>query len=696
MSVSISRTPPLKLIRNIGIVAHIDAGKTTLTERILYYTHFTHRMGEVDEGTTVTDYLKEEQERGITIVSAAVTTQWRDHFINLIDTPGHVDFTAEVERCLRVLDGVIVVFSAVEGVEAQSETVWRQADRYRVPRLCFVNKMDRIGADFEAVVAEVRERLGATPVVLTAPIGVAHEFRGVLDVVRGKELYFDPETLGERVIEQEVSDELRPVFERWRDELFNTLCEYDSEDRITSRYLDGQPVPEEDIRAVIRHAAINRALVPLFAGSALKRIGVQPVLDAVCEYLPSPLDLPPVEGRHPKRPNKVEKRKPDPREPLCALVFKIQSDQHGQLAYTRVYSGVLKSGVRVLNPRTNAREIVQHIWRLRADHRERMEEATAGDIVGVVGLKNSVTGDTLCDPRHPIVLERIEFPQTVVTVSVEPMSSADRKRLLQVLGLLALDDPTFHWREDEETGQIIMSGMGELHLEVLTHRMMEDFGLKVRVGKPRVSYRESIERAVEATGVCDQLVAGVPQHCEVWIRVEPRPGQGKVTVESALKPGELPDAVAKVVLQALQEEALGGGEFGYPLTDVGITLLGVRALSETVSEVAYRVAAVQALRNALRAGQPVVLEPIMRLEVMVPEEYLGDVLADLNARRAEIVSTGTRGNLRVIEARVPLERVFGYATAVRSLSQGRASYTLEPAAFAPVPPERAREMLGLD
>ncbi len=695
MSTALTTTPPIERIRNIGIVAHIDAGKTTLTERILYYTHFTHRMGDVDEGTTVTDYLKEEQERGITIVSAAVTTRWRDCWLNLIDTPGHVDFTAEVERCLRVLDGAIVVFSAVEGVEAQSETVWRQADKYRVPRLAFINKMDRIGADFDAVVNEIRTRLGATPVVLTAPIGSSQSFEGVLDLVRGKALYFDPDTLGEKVEERDVPEYARETFETWRNRMFDTLAEYDDEDLITSAYLEGLDVSEEAIRKVVRQATLNRALVPVFAGSALKRIGVQPVLDAVCHYLPSPKDLPPVEGWHPKKRDRVERRKPDPKEPLCALVFKIQSDLHGQLAYVRIYSGVLTCGVRVHNPRTDSREIVQHMWRIRADRRERMERASAGDIVGVVGLKKTVTGDTLCDPRHPIVLERIEFPETVVSVSVEPMSSADRKRLLQVLDLLSVDDPTFGWREDEETGQIIMSGMGELHLEVLRNRMQDEFGLKVRTGKPRVSYRETIEHPVEVTGVCNQLVAGAAQHAEVRVRVEPQPGTSKVVVCSELKPGRVPPQIESEVLTALEEEARGGGELGYPLTDVRITLLDARAVTEGTTSVAFRIAAANALRQALREGGMVLLEPIMRLEVMVPEEYLGDVLGDLNARRAEILSTNSRGSLRVIEARVPLERVFGYATAVRSLTQGRASYTLEPDSFAPVPPERAKQMLGL-
>ncbi len=694
MSSPLTRTPPIERIRNIGIVAHIDAGKTTLTERILYYTHFTHRMGDVDEGTTVTDYLKEEQERGITIVSAAVTTRWRDCWLNLIDTPGHVDFTAEVERCLRVLDGAIVVFSAVEGVEAQSETVWRQADKYRVPRLAFINKMDRIGADFDAVVGEIRTRLGASPVVLTAPIGSSQTFEGVLDLVRGKALYFDPETLGEKVEERDVPEHARETFETWRNRMFDTLAEYDDEDLITSAYLEGLDVSEEAIRKVVRQATLNRALVPVFAGSALKRIGVQPVLDAVCHYLPSPKDLPPIEGRHPKK-DRIERRKPDPSEPLCALVFKIQSDPHGQLAYVRIYSGVLTCGVRVYNPRTNAREIVQHMWRIRADRRERMEEASAGDIVGVVGLKKTVTGDTLCDPRHPIVLERIEFPETVVSVSVEPISSADRKRLLQVLDLLSVDDPTFEWREDEETGQIIMSGMGELHLEVLRNRMQDEFGLKVRTGKPRVSYRETIEQPVEVTGVCNQLVGGTPQHAEVKVRVEPMPGASKVVVESAMKPGRVTGQLEAEILAALEEEARGGGELGYPLTDVRITLLDARSLADGTTPVAFRIAAAQALRQALRTGGMILLEPIMRLEVMVPEEYLGDVLGDLNARRAEILSTNPRGTLRVIEARVPLERVFGYATTVRSLSQGRASYTLEPDSFAPVPPERVKQMLGL-
>jgi elongation factor G len=694
MSVTCPKTPEIRQIRNIGIVAHIDAGKTTLTERILYYTHFTHRMGDVDEGTTVTDYLKEEQERGITIVSAAVTTPWRDCWINLIDTPGHVDFTAEVERCLRVLDGAIIVFSAVEGVEAQSETVWRQADRYRVPRLAFINKMDRVGADFEAVVEEMQRRLGAQPLVLTIPLGTGPEFRGVVDLFQQKALYFDQETLGERILEEEIPPEAEEMAAFWRDRLFDTLAPFDQEDLVTSAYLEGKEVSFPALQQLIRHVTIHRAVVPTFAGSALKRIGVQPVLDAVCWYLPSPADLPPVQGFHPKKKEKLETRSPDPRAPFCSLVFKVRTDQHGQLFYLRIYSGTLTPGTRVYNPRTDSRELVQHLWRIYADRRERMESASAGDIVGLVGPKNTVTGDTLCDPRHPIALERIQFPETVVSASVEPMSSAERQRLHQVLGLLAMDDPTFQWRVDEETGQVIMSGMGELHLEILKNRMQDEFGLKVRIGKPRVSYRETLAEPLEVTGVCHQQVAGQLQHAEVRIRVEPAPGTSTVTIQSELQPGQLRSLYEQAVLSALQEESRGGGHLGYPLTDVRITVSEVRALSETTSEVAFRVAAAQALRRALQQGKLLLLEPIMRLEVLVPEEYLGDVLADLNARRAEILNTYPRGHLRVIEARVPLERVFGYATVVRSLSQGRASYTLEPDSFAPAPEEKLRQLLG--
>jgi elongation factor G len=688
--------PELKNLRNIGIIAHIDAGKTTLTERVLYYTRSTHRMGDVDEGTTVTDYLKEEQERGITITSAAVTCQWNDYTINLIDTPGHVDFTAEVERSLRVLDGAIVVFSGVEGVEAQSETVWRQADRYNVPRLAFVNKLDRVGADFAAVVEQILQRLEARPVPVQIPIGLGAAFQGVLDLITERAYFFEPETLGANVIEKPVPDELRDEVAFWREQMFDVLTQFDDSDRLTSAYLDGRPIAPESIRAVLRDACLSRSarITPVFCGSALKYIGVQRLLDGVGCYLPSPADIPPVQGTHPKKKDKKEKRAADPKEPFCGLVFKIASDQHGDLAFLRIYSGHVEPGTRLYNPRTDSKETISRLWRIRAGDRERLDEAEAGDIVGVVGLKESVTGDTLCDTRHPVILERIEFPETVVSMSVEPASSADKNKLTEILQTLAREDPTFEWRYDEETGQTIMSGMGELHLEVLRNRMLDDFHLKAKVGKPRVSYRETVAACARAWGEFIHQTAGHGLFARVAVQIEPHQGEHSITVENRLKTSAIPPHFVPLIESALEEEARSGGMLGYPLIDVKITLVDAEYREAESTEPAFRAAASDALRRVTQQAGMLLLEPVMRLEVTVPDEYFGLVSADLNSRRAEITDTLSRGKLRVIEARVPLERMFGYASTVRSLSQGRASYTLEPLTYAPAPEEKRRELLG--
>ncbi|MBI3464186.1 MAG: elongation factor G [Planctomycetes bacterium] len=686
----------LKTLRNIGIIAHIDAGKTTLTERILFYTRATHRMGDVDDGTTVTDYLQEEQERGITIVSAAVTCQWKEHTINIIDTPGHVDFTAEVELSLRVLDGGIVVFSGVEGVEAQSETVWRQADKYHVPRLAFVNKMDRVGADFEAVVNEIRERLEAKPVAVQIPIGAGPTFKGVVDLLAERAYYFDENSLGATIIEQPVPEELEDEVARWRERMFDALTQFDETDRLTSAYVEGRPITPETLQAALRDCCLSRraGITPVFCGSAFKRIGVQLLLDGVGYYLPSPLDVPPVEGTIPKKKDKKEKRKPDPNEPFCGLVFKIQSDQHGDLAFMRIYSGTLEEGTRLYNPRTDGKETISRLWRIRAGDRERIDAAEAGDIVGVVGLKDSVTGDTLCDTRHPILLERIEFADTVVSMSIEPASSADKNKLVEILRTLSREDPTFEWRYDEETGQTIMSGMGELHLEVKRNRMLGEFNLKAKLGKPRVTYRETVKRPARAWGECIHQAAGHGLFAKVEVGVEPFKGEQSITATSKLKPGVVPPQIVPVIESALYDEARSGGTLGYPLIDVKITVLDGVTHDTDSNEPAFRAAATDALRKAIHEAGMVLLEPIMRLEVVVPDDYFGDVIADLNARRAEITATHSRGKLRVIEAHVPLERMFGYASSVRSLSQGRASYTLEPFAYAPAPEERVRELLG--
>ncbi len=677
-------------IRNIGIIAHIDAGKTTLTERMLYYAHFVHRVGSVDEGTTVTDYDPEEQQRGITINAATVTFPWKDVVINLIDTPGHVDFTAEVERSLRVLDGAVVVFSAREGVEAQSETVWHQADRYRVPRLAFINKMDREGADFFRTLEEIRERLGTRPVPITIPVGAgpAHfkdPFRAVIDLVSMRMLSFTRESEGADIITSPIPDEERERAEKWRSHLLDELSLHD--DELTECLLADQPVDEELLRRALRRATLQYRIVPVFAGSALQGIGVQPVMDAVSWYLPSPADMPPIEGEDPEKPGKKIYRKPEVKEPFAGLVFKIQVDRHTELHYVRIYAGQLKANSRVLNPGKNKKENVPQLWRVQADRREQISEATAGEIVGIVGLRYSVTGDTLCDPRHPILLEPITFPETVISMAIEPESSADRKKLAEVLQLMQRQDPTFEARELEETGQTIISGMGELHLEVICHRLQREFRLNVRVYPPRVSYRETVSKCAEVVGICHRTLAGQNLFAELRIRVERWEQKGQPFYVTAECGDQLPAPFVKASLQVLQEKVQGTGLYGFPLTQLKVTILGGKVHESDSNELAFQIAAADAFERALREAGTIVMEPIMRLEVITPEEYLGDFVADLQRRRANIEQTFQRGNMRAIEALVPLANMFGYSSAMRTLSQGRASCSMEPHSYAPVPAE---------
>ncbi len=696
-------------IRNIGIVAHIDAGKTTTTERILYYTGFSHKMGDVDDGTTVTDFDPEESKRGITIYSAAITCAWKneaqgipEHKINIIDTPGHVDFTAEVERSLRVLDGALVVFSAVEGVEAQSETVWRQADRYHVPRICFINKMDRIGADFNRTFGQIVNRLAGHPIAVQIPIGVGAgpvppAFTGVIDLIEMKALYFDAASKGRDVKVAEIPDESREAAQQARAELLEAVALLD--DGIMETYLATDDVPIADIHRLLRVGTIQGMLQPTFCGASLDYIGVQPLLDAVVRYLPSPLDRPPVEGEHPN-PKKREKgheiRKCSPKEPFSGLVFKIISDQHSDFYFVRVYSGVLKSGSRALNPRTDKKELISQLWRIQADAREKIETdaVEAGDIVGVVGPKDSGTGDTFCDAHHPILLEPIAFPETVISMSIEPETNAERKKLADVLTRLSRQDPTFTWRVSEETGQTIISGMGELHLEVRCGNIERDFGLKVRVHKPRVSYRESLRAPVEADGVFHRQTAGETHYAKVRIRLEPFAGAEAVTVVNSLKPDVMPAEFMTIVEQTLREEAHAGGLLGHPLMNVKLTILDVDYRRAETNEEALRAASAASVREALKASGVVLLEPIMKLEVTTPDEFLGNIQADLNARRAMIVNMEPRGHLSMLEAHVPLSKMFGYSTQVRSLSQGRASYSMEPLNYAEAPPDVLREMMG--
>jgi len=682
----------LKDIRNIGIIAHIDAGKTTVTERMLYYSDFVHKVGMVDRGTTVTDFDPEEQERGITIQAACVSFHWKNHSINLIDTPGHVDFTAEVERSLRVLDGGVVVFSAREGVEAQSETVWRQADKYHVPRIAFINKMDREGADFYATVDEIRTRLHANPVIVSLPVGCGpphfrDAFRGTIDLVKMKMLTFDAESQGSQVTEHEIPEDMREEADLWRTKLLDDISLYS--DELTELLLSEEKISEEMIRGVLREATIHDMAVPVFCGSALDGIGVQPVLDGVCHYLPSPADIPPVEGIDPTRPDDPKLfRKAEEDEPFCALLFKIQADKHGDLHYLRVYSGTLKANSRVLNPREDKKENVPQLWRIQADRREQIPSVSAGDIVGVIGLRFSITGDTLCDVKYPIFLESITFPETVISMAIEAESADEHKKLKTVLDMMKRQDPTFRAIENEETGQTLISGMGELHLEVIKHKLLREYKVNVRVHNPRVSYRESIQKPVQVTGVCHKTLGGKKHFAEVHLKLEPLV-EGNQAVEIVNKCNEPTFLLQykQVAMEAIREESQGGGRLGFPLINLRITLENV-AISETdTDETAFRIAISDAFRQALEQAGITLMEPIMKLEVTTPEDYLGDIVSDLQQRRALITQTIQRGNLKVVEAEAPLANLFGYSSAMRGLSQGRATSSMEPLSYGPAPPE---------
>ncbi|RLS75771.1 MAG: elongation factor G [Planctomycetota bacterium] len=691
----------LEKIRNIGIVAHIDAGKTTLTERMLFFTKTSHRLGEVDRGTTITDFDPEEQERGITIYSAAVSFRWQDVSVNLIDTPGHVDFTAEVERSLRVLDGAVVVFSAREGVEAQSETVWRQADKYGVPRLALVNKLDREGADFFGTVTQIEKRLGARPLVLQIPLGlgpphVNDPFRGLVDLVEMQLLTFPPKdealaggaALG-AVTRGPIPAELADTAAEWREQLVSNL--FDFSDELAELAMGEAPIPGDAIRRAVRQATIRRQVVPVLAGSALDCIGIQPVLDAVAWYLPSPADVPPVEGLDPtkKTPTTISRRA-DSQDPFCGLVFKIVAEKHGDLYFVRVYSGTLKAGSRAWNPLQQKKENIAQLWHVQADRREQVDEARAGDIVGVIGPRASVTGDTLCDAAAPIVLESIQFPETVISMAIEPETSLERKKLAETLEMMKRQDPTFRALESEETGQTLISGMGELHLEVIRHRLERDFNLHCRVHKPRVSYKETVGRVATVSGEANRQVAGQSLVATVTVRAEPNDHQGPVTVEQGWFPEqEAVAATAALMTEAVRESAERGGLKGCPLWGVRIVVLESPLPEPPPSDVAIRIAAADAIDKLLKEAGTVLLEPVMRVEVTVPEEHLGDVINDLQQRRAIITATEIRGGATVLTAEAPLASMFGYSAAVRSVSQGRASFTMAPLKYGPAPAETA-------
>jgi elongation factor G len=698
----------LSRIRNIGIIAHIDAGKTTTTEHVLYYSGAIHRLGGVDEGNTTTDWMEEEQERGITIQSACVPFQWteplenRTFTINLIDTPGHVDFTAEVERSLRVLDGCVVVFDAQKGVEAQSETVWRQADKYRVPRLVFVNKMDIVAADFDNAVNEIRERLGGRPVPVTIPIGSGgptdspKPFKAIIDLISMEACWFDDSAPGRpdgKVIRREpIPAELQAEAQRWREHLFDVLTEDDPDDKVTSLYLAGEPVPAKAIHELLRKRTLKNEIQPCFCGSGRMHIGIQLMMNGIVWYLPSPLDRPPVKGRHPKK-DKEESRKPDPSEPLAALVFKIQADPHGELYYLRVYSGTLKANSRPLNPGKETKEFVTKLYHVHADptHKDELPETYAGDIVAVIGPKESITGDTLCDPNHPILLESIQFAETVVSQSIEPESSADRATMEKRLTTLAKEDPTFRWHIDPETGQTLISGMGTLHLEIKTNRLREDFKVKVRVGKPRVSYRETLREPITTQGEFSRQAGGAGMFARVTVAFEPWQGTPSINVVNQLDPETVPAELALAAEQGIRG-ALSSGELGFPLMNVKATIRDAELDEQTSNEAAFTAAGADAVHKALR-DNIVLLEPVMSLEVQVPEEYFGAVLGDLIERRASIENVSLRGKLRVIDGRVPLARMFDYAEKIRSLTQGRGTFSMEPHSYEPAPDEVLHALL---
>ncbi len=681
----------LRTIRNIGIVAHIDAGKTTTTERVLFYTGRVHRLGEVDEGSATMDWMVQERERGITITSAATTCLWRDHRINIIDTPGHVDFTMEVERSLRVLDGAVVLLSAVEGVQPQSETVWRQADRYQVPRVIFINKMDRTGADFDRVVEMIRDRFAAVPVPVQLPIGAEDRFEGVIDLIRMKSIiYLDD--LGTRSDETDIPEHLRGAAEAARERLLEACA--DLNDDLAHTYLEGGAITEEEMRAALRRGTLAARIVPVMCGSAFRNKGVQPLLDAVIDYLPSPLDLPPVEGTDPKTGEPLE-RAADPSGPFAALAFKIISDPYvGKLTYFRVYSGTLKSGSYVFNANKSQKERVSRILQMHANHREDIPEVSAGNVVAAVGLRITATGDSLCEERAPVILEAMHFPDPVISVAVEPKTRADEEKLSTSLARLADEDPTFRVRFDTETGQTIISGMGELHLEIIVDRLLREFNVQANVGRPQVAYKETIRQAARGDGRYVRQTGGRGQYGHAVIEIEPLERGAGVEFVDKITGGTIPREFIRPIEAGIREAAEAGVVAGYPVIDFQATLIDGSYHEVDSSEMAFKIAGSFAFKEAAGRAKPVLLEPIMEVEIVTPEAYMGDVIGDLNARRGRIGGMESQGALRVIRATVPLAEMFGYATALRSVSQGRATYSMEPLHYEDVPPSIAEHVMA--
>jgi elongation factor G len=687
-----TRAFPLERYRNIGIIAHIDAGKTTTTERILFYTGKTHRLGSVDDGTTVTDWMEQERERGITIVSAAVTAEWKGYQVNIIDTPGHIDFTAEVQRSLRVLDGGIVVFDAVQGVEPQSETVWRQADRYGVPRICFANKMDRIGASYERTIETIKQRLGANPIAMQMPIGAEAAFQGVIDLMTMKAVYWDDE-LGQEPREAEIPADLKKESAERRHAMIERIAELD--DQLTVKYLEGGDIGNEELKQALRKAVLNGKATPVFCGSSLRNKGVQLVLDAVIDYLPSPLEVPAVRGTDPRTGEAVE-LPPDDSAPLSALVFKIVTDPYvGRLAYFRVYSGALSQGSMITNSTKGKRERVGRLLRMYADHREDVTEVRAGDIAAVLGFKDTFTGDTLCENKL-VVLESITFPEPVISVAIEPKTTADQDRMGEALRKLSEEDPTFRVRSDETTGQTIISGMGELHLDVIVDRMMREFRVQANVGKPRVAYRESITRSVpEVNYRFVKQTGGHGQYAHVVISMEPGERGSGIVFESKIVGGAIPREFIPPVEKGVREAAESGVLAGYPVTDLKVTLFDGSFHEVDSNEMAFKMAATFAFKEGVQKGGAVLLEPIMKVEVVAPDEFLGEILGSLNSRRATIRGMDVRpGNAQAVDATVPIGEMFGYATELRSATQGRGVFSMEFDHYAPVPESVAREILN--
>ncbi|HRR22405.1 MAG TPA: elongation factor G [Desulfomonilia bacterium] len=676
------RSVPIEQIRNIGIMAHIDAGKTTTTERILYYTGKSYKMGEVHDGQATMDWMEQERERGITITSAATTCSWKDHFINIIDTPGHVDFTIEVERSLRVLDGAVSVFCAVGGVQPQSETVWRQAERYRVPRIAFVNKMDRVGADFFRVIGEISDKLAANPVALQIPLGKEDSFAGVIDLIEMHAVVYDDETKGAQFKTTPIPEEYRGSAEEYRERLIEAVCDVD--DQLMEAYLEGREIEKERIKLALKKGALSLKLTPVLCGTAFRNKGVQPLLDAIVDYLPSPREVGAVNGKDESGQDQV--RYPDDDESLSALAFKVMNDPYvGQLTFVRVYSGIVNAGDTVYNSGTGKKERIGRLVRMYADKREEIKTIHAGEIAAVLGLKNTITGQTLCDPSRPIVLESMDFPEPVISIAIEPKTKADQEKLAMAMSRMSMEDPSFKVHTDRNTGDTLISGMGELHLEIIVDRIRREFGVEANVGRPQVAYTESITRAAEEETKYAKQTGGHGQYAHVLIRVEPlQSGSGFEFVDKIVG-GVIPREYIPAVRKGAEEALQMGPCAGYPVQDVRVTLFDGSYHEVDSSEMAFKIAGSMAMKNALKKAGPIMLEPIMDVEVVSPSEYIGDIINDLSSRRGRVLGMDTRADVRVIASQVPLAEMFGYATSLRSQSQGRATFTMQVSHYEPVP-----------